>query len=286
MENDILKSNGISTGFMVYKWNCPGEDFQPNKELYRLNNGSFIICIKGKITISINMVKYVVNESSLITIFPHSIVQYHEVSEDFEGYVIFFTTEFASNIEFKRSNISFITELHKNPLLSVEEKDLSLFIDYCHFLKKVENNELSSQYSEIRQSLLNSFLYTIGAAYRSRSPQEVVQEKPTRGKIIFHNFLNVLSEYYQSERSVTFYADKLCITPKYLSSVCKETCGKLAMDIIAHAVILDAKSKLHDFSLTVQEISDMLNFPNASFFGRYFKRHTGYSPMQYRETLN
>ena len=286
MENDILKSNGISTGFMVYKWNCPGEDFQPNKELYRLNNGSFIICIKGKITISINMVKYVVNESSLITIFPHSIVQCHEVSEDFEGYVIFFTTEFASNIEFKRSNISFITELHKNPLLCVEEKDLSLFIDYCHFLKKVENNELSSQYSEIRQSLLNSFLYTIGAAYRSRSPQDVVQEKPTRGKIIFHNFLNVLFEYYQSERSVTFYADKLCITPKYLSSVCKETCGKLEMDIIAHAVILDAKSKLHDFSLTVQEISDMLNFPNASFFGRYFKRHTGYSPMQYRETLN
>ncbi len=286
MENDILKSNGISTGFMVYKWNCPGEDFQPNKELYRLTNGSFIICIKGKITISINMVKYVVNESSLITIFPHSIVQYHEVSEDFEGYVVFFTTEFANNIEFKRSNISFITELHKNPLLCVEEKDLSLFTDYCLFLKKVENHELSRQYSEIRQSLLNSFLYTIGAAYRSRSPQEVVQEKPTRGKIIFHNFLNVLSEYYQSERSVTFYADKLCITPKYLSSVCKETCGKLAMDIIAHAVILDAKSKLHDFSLTVQEISDMLNFPNASFFGRYFKRHTGYSPMQYRETLN
>lgn len=286
METDILKSNGISTGFMVYQWNCPGEDFQPNKELYRLNNGSFIICIKGKISISINMVKYVVNESSLITIFPHSIVQYHEVSEDFEGYVIFFTTEFAGNIEFKRSNISFITELHKNPLLCVEEKDLALFIDYCQFLKKVENHELSNQYSEIRQSLLNSFLYTIGAAYRSRSPQEVVQEKPTRGKIIFHNFLNVLSEYYQSERSVTFYADKLCITPKYLSSVCKETCGKLAMDIIAHAVILDAKSKLHDFSLTVQEISDMLNFPNASFFGRYFKRHTGYSPMQYRETLN
>lgn len=269
---------------MIIHWPDAQHQFQPMEDSFRLSNGAFVFGQKGTLSVSVNLTRYNVESHTLLTISPQQIVQIHDLSPDFEGYFLLFTPAFAADINLLRSNLPFLTEIRHHPLLQLKENEYDVFLQYCVFFCKIENNPLTNSSPEIRKGLLSSVLYTFGALYRQQLPVEPV-EKQSRANLIFHNFLKLLVKHYTEERSISFYADKLCITPKYLGTVCREVSGKLATDIIADAVILDAKARLHNSTLTVQEISNQLHFPNASFFGRYFKRHTGFSPMQYRETL-
>lgn len=104
-----------------------------------------------------------------------------------------------------------------------------------------------------------------------------------RREQIFHDFLTLLEENYMQERSVSFYANRMCLTPKYLSTIIKEVSGKHGMQWIDEYVTLEAKALLRNSNLTVKEIGDQLHFPSQSMFGRFFKKMTGYSPKQYKQ---
>ena len=93
----------------------------------------------------------------------------------------------------------------------------------------------------------------------------------------------LIMNHNKQERKVAFYADKLCITPKYLSEVVKEKTKKTPIEWINDSVIIIAKTFLKSTDLSIIHISEELNFPNPSFFCRYFKKHTGISPLKYRE---
>ena len=99
-------------------------------------------------------------------------------------------------------------------------------------------------------------------------------------------FTKMVSENYKEHRKVSYYADKMCLTPKYLSTIVYEVGGRYARDIIAEFVICEAKRCLLNTSMTVQEISDYLHFSCQSFFGKYFREHTGMSPQAYRQSPN
>ena len=88
---------------------------------------------------------------------------------------------------------------------------------------------------------------------------------------------------FRKERSVAFYADRMCVTPKHLSAVAKEITGLTASELIDHYVIMEAKIMLAETALTIQEVSNKLNFANQSFFGKYFKHLTGFSPSAFRK---
>lgn len=284
MNKEEIPSVGLEKDFMVVHYKEGFSKFEPKKDTFRLMNGAFILGLKGRMTLSVNLTPFEVTANTLLTIIPHHIVQGHTVTEDFEGYLVLFTPSFAADINLLRNNLPFMTEMRYNPLVRLDEKETKLFTDFCQFFQNIEGNDLIGQSPEVRKGLLTSLLYTLGALYRRQLPQ-VPNEKQSRANIIFKRFLTLLVEHYGRERSVAFYASKLCITPKYLGTICRDVSSRMATDIIASAVVLDAKAKLHNSDLTVQEISNSLNFPNASFFGRYFKRHTGLSPIQYRESL-
>ena len=91
-------------------------------------------------------------------------------------------------------------------------------------------------------------------------------------------------ENYTRERRAQFYADKLGISLQHLSTTVRQVTGRNVLDIIAHVVIVDVKAKLKSTNMTIQEIAYSLNFPSASFFGKYFKRHMGMSPLEYRNS--
>ena len=99
---------------------------------------------------------------------------------------------------------------------------------------------------------------------------------------IFYNFVSAVEMHYRKERSVKFYADLLCLSPKYLSSVIYKVSQKLAGEWIDGYVILEAKTLLKSGKLTIQQISEQLNFPNQSFCGKFFKRCVGMSPKEYK----
>ncbi|WP_312900027.1 helix-turn-helix domain-containing protein, partial [Chryseobacterium taichungense] len=99
---------------------------------------------------------------------------------------------------------------------------------------------------------------------------------------LYKNFYSLLFIHYKKERSIKFYADKLNITPKYFSKIVKETSNKNASDIIDEMIVMGTKAALKCTNQSVQQISEEFNFPNASFFGTFFKRKTGVTPLQYR----
>ena len=106
--------------------------------------------------------------------------------------------------------------------------------------------------------------------------------RKTKKRKLFDDFYSHLIANHKESREVGFYAKKLCITPKYLSSSVKETTGKSAFEWINNYVILEAKSMLKVSEKTIQEISVDLNFPNQSFLGKYFKQQVGMTPGKYR----
>lgn len=100
---------------------------------------------------------------------------------------------------------------------------------------------------------------------------------------LMNNFLKEVRQGYKTERKVIYYAERLCISAGYLSTIIKRVSGKSAAGWIDDFVALEAKALLKSSRLTIQQISDELNFPSQSFFGKYFKRVTGLSPKEYRE---
>lgn len=119
--------------------------------------------------------------------------------------------------------------------------------------------------------------------------ESVIKEEQTPGKKsnrkdeIFDRFIKALHRDYRTHRSIMYYADVLCISPKYLSQVVMQVSGRLAGEWIADYVILEAKAMLKSRRYTIQQISDALNFTNQSFFGRYFKEKVGCSPSAYQK---
>ena len=104
----------------------------------------------------------------------------------------------------------------------------------------------------------------------------------TRQRRMFEAFMKLVKDNHNTERMVGFYADKLCVTPKYLSKVVREVSGRSAPDWIDGFVIMSAKSMLKYSDMTVKEIAIELNFPNQSFFSKFFKSQTGLTPNEYR----
>ena len=127
---------------------------------------------------------------------------------------------------------------------------------------------------------MQSLLYEIMDYEYIRTSIET--RRKSRKQEVMAKFILAVSENFRTERQVSFYAEKICITPKHLSAVVKDLTGKTASDWIERYVILEAKMLLRTTDLTIQEISNKLNFTNQSFFGKYFKHQTGYSPSESR----
>ena len=126
------------------------------------------------------------------------------------------------------------------------------------------------------------FLYEVyGLSKKYAVP---LQHHVTRKENLVKNYIHLVQKQCQTQRNVTAYAEQLNITPKYLTETVKEITGKTASEIVDDFVLLEAKLLLDNPELSIAEIADQLQFSDQSFFGKYFKRHTGLSPRNYRHS--
>jgi YesN/AraC family two-component response regulator len=120
-----------------------------------------------------------------------------------------------------------------------------------------------------------------GVIYRVEQQDQKVQ---TRADAFFAKFIRVLEQNFRHERRVSWYAEQLNITPKYLSEVVKKTSKRTPTEWIDNYVILEARVLLKNSTKSIKEIADELHFANQSFLGKYFKEHTGMSPSEFRKS--
>ena len=242
----------------------------------------FGLCLKGNTTLRINFKEHILTPNSIFTILPNQIFEGLEKSEDLFIEYLFFSTEFVSNLPLPK-DFDILNNMTKSPCLSVSEENMSELMEYHSFIVKVCNNQNRINQEEIIKSLMYAFIALISSLYWETETGEEL-ESSSRGKTIADDFSHLLTEYHKTERKASFYSDKLCITTPYLSRTLKKYTGRSVNEWITEAVILEAKALLKSSNMSIVQLSEELNFPNPSFFIRYFKQYAGITPMKYRNS--
>jgi len=246
---------------------------------FKVDVTTAVICLKGTMKGYVNTDYYVANAPCLLIVFPEQILQYESFSEDFSGLFIVMSRRFLNDLSLNAQE-SFTTWLSvkKNACIPLDERSLNAMINYFNMMKesiKIKENPYRMQ---IAINLTRAFFYGAGYYFHNLSKTG----KKTHNEELVEKFLNLVHTHHAEQRGLEFYADKLCLTPKHISKIIKETSGKSANEWIDEYVVLVAKALLKSTNMTIQQISDELNFPSQSFFGKYFKRILGISPRDYR----
>lgn len=244
----------------------------------RIKAELFVFCRKGDIDASINLKKLHIGNNQLVTVLPGSLMQIHRIEGEVEVYFIGFSSHFVKQANPVKSIMDILHAIKRTPILQMKDDVAdAIYENALLFVKMREKFRITD--TNFNKQLRLTVIYGLGVAYEQVQP---TTEQLTPGERISQEFTQLVIDNYITERNVSFYAQKLGITAAYLSTIIKQMTGQTCTDIIADMVIMDAKAQLKSTTLPIQEIAYSLHFPNVSFFGKYFKRHTGMGPLEYR----
>lgn len=252
----------------------------------RLDAMAVALCVEGRLRITSDLTPYELNAGTLYIHLPGSIIRIDSETEN-RTYAIVCEEEFFSNIGVDYKFMSqLVLRIRECPLIVLEEDEQQELVRAMEEIFRERNAGQDNPYSmEILRQLFKTLIYRFGRiVYRShcRPQQKNEMASKSRNEEYFKRFMTELSRHYTRERSVGFYAERLHLTPKYLTTIIRLTSGRPAVAWIDDYVVLEAKNLLRYSTMSIQEIAYSLNFPNQSFFGRYFKNHTGLTPSAYR----
>ena len=240
----------------------------------------FVKHMAGSAVVKIDMTEFALeNPCNLIILAPGQIVSIEQISPDFDADIILMSKRFVEGLMvFVNGRVPF--RLNNPQGFAVEHFDENEVASDIIF--KAVRNILKDKENPYRLQVVQHILMAL--FYSSERVRNVEPEAAARtnADVITKEFLSIVKENFRKERQLKFYSDALCITPRYLSRVVKECTGASAAEWIERAVVLEARALLKSTNMTVQQISDELNFPSQTFFGKYFKRRVGMSPKEYR----
>ncbi len=240
-----------------------------------------IVMMSGEATVSIDLKNHTVRSNHIIVCSPDSIVRMVKCSSNASAYFVAFPKSFVDGIQLDlATSLPVFMRFGKAPVIAVTPQDVDEIRQVFQLIKTMLRSDKERYRSEIIRSLFTTAFYIMADLNRRDSTGP--QTKPGRSEVLFEEFMALLQQHNKRERNVGFYAERMDITPKYLSTVVKEVSGKTAARWIDDSVILEAKTLLKYSGLSIREIAAQLNFSTQSFFGKYFKQHTGTSPSLYK----
>ncbi len=256
------------------------EDLLGAERLPRIAQATGVcVCLKGEAEVNIAAKKYHIQEGDMCQVFPDDIVHVRKKSEDFKGYIIALAADFLYGINIPSSTQVYL-DIKENRCISLSDKERGDLIKMYEDMKAYDARLDHPCRKEISQYLAAALVYEIIGLYKKGEPLD--HQAYSRKDQIFFDFMELVSRHYKKERGIEFYADKLCISSRHLSAVCKELDGQTAKKCIDEQIILHVQMLLNTTTLTIAQIADEFDFPNASFFTKFFKEHTGMTPKEYR----
>ena len=223
-------------------------------------------CVEGSVNCSVNLTDYHLTTGTLLLITPGNIVkitQPEELDQNLRVTLICASTSYIANVGINPSKFLIeAVEVLRDPCIHLSDDEAGMLHKY-----------------------VNLALYQF-AGFLANSKRQQDMETPvrtTRQRQMLEQFIKLAINDHAQEHMVGYYADKMCVTPKYLSKIVKEASGRSVPEWLSELLILDAKNMLRHTNMTIKEISACLNFPSQSFFFRFFKNHTGQTPTQYRD---
>ncbi len=239
-----------------------------------------IIMLSGVAVGQINTKSYTIKPNTILFFSPESVIRTERASSSAAGYFLAYSKTFINRVQVGLStSLPVFMHYRKSPILKINEEDVHEVLAIFRLMKLLLRSDKKLYRNEIIESLFKTAFYIISEVSNREKEQ---LPKQGRCEVIFDEFMNLLEEHCRRERNVSFYAEQLNITPKYFSSAIKQVSGKTAARWIDDAVIMEAKNMLKFSGMSIQEIAYRLNFSTQSFFGKYFKQHTGVSPSRYK----
>ena len=245
-------------------------------------------CVEGSVNCSVNLTDYHLTTGTLLLITPGNILrisQSDELDRNLRVTLICVSASYISNIGINPSKVLVeAVEVLRDPCIHLSDDEAEMLHKYVNLALDITKTD-SQFVKESIGGLVSSVFYQF-AGFLANSKRREDMEKPvrtTRQRQMLEQFMKLAINDHAREHMVGYYADKMCVTPKYLSKIVKETSGRSVPDWLSELLILDAKNMLRHTDMTIKEISASLNFPSQSFFFRFFKNHTGKTPTQYRE---
>lgn len=248
------------------------------------------ICVEGCIQLDVNYKTYQLEAGDLLFGLPSTIICHPLVSPKHKIRLVAFSTQFLQRVvKMEKKTWNTAVHIRNNPIKSVgQEEHKEIFGFYWDLLMAKINDEPHHYHKEVIQYLLSAiFCEILGHLNKEMDPAEAAgdaKEGIKQSDYILRKFVEMLSKDNGMHRSVGYYADALCYSPKHFSKVIKQACGRTPLDLINENAVEHIKYRLKHSDKSIKEIAEEFDFPNQSFFGKYVKSYLGMSPARYRNS--
>ena len=235
--------------------------------------------LKGTARLRCNFEMIEEQADSVVLFNPGDTIKVERRSQDFEVEILAFSSFIQLAALNQLENVS-VNALKKNMILDTPET-ASAATGIVRVLKPAIDTCSVRELYFISVMQLRAF-YMLYQVMLRRNQIEVDSFK-SRGDELFFRFRQLLAEHYRESRSVTFYADKLCITTRYLTDIVQQHYGRSPKDAIDIYTVMQIRLDLLQSDVTLSELANKYHFSSPSFFSDYFRRNAGCSPQDYRQ---
>lgn len=273
-----LDSSKKTEGIVILnQQNDPKKEYTNNSRLF---DGLLLgFLIQGSMKAQIHFLEYEMSAGDIAVLQPQLMMDTKSLSDDAQivtiGLSLDFITAFPILREFVMNN-----QMRWQPVIRLQPEEIKLQNDLLTLIQNFYDKKPSHNKTEMLRHLVMVLISMISEVYSSLPSNKSLVKNRTHE--IIDDFYLLISKHANQQRSVAFYANKLHLTPQYLSTFLKQRTGKSVLQWIDHITILHAKTLLKSSNLSIKEISSELHFEETSVFCRYFKRIVGVSPKTYR----
>lgn len=250
-------------------------------EKFKVNFIAYLMVIDGSLSLELNSLPYQLKKNCSLIVDRKTVINNVQHSDDFRCLICAMSTDMGFSF-INKSLMQSVMHILTHPVIEMGQNEMDLMVKYYELLVfKMDHPDMNFGHETMR-NIIRCFAYDLLSninKHLNRDNDDMLRQ----GDRIFRRFMLQLADNTNVNRSVKSYADELCVSPKYLTSVCRKHSEYTASELISSAVMSRIKQLLLYSDMSIKEIATEMGFDNLSFFGKYVKKHLGLSPNNYRK---
>ena len=252
---------------------------------FKVNFIAYVIVTEGRLSLNMNGVNYQLDRNCSLFVDRKVVIENVKHTENFSCVICAMSTDMGFAF-FNKSLTQSIMHIMANPVIQMDQVEVDLMMKYYELLVfKMDHEEMNFGRETVRD-IIRCFAYDLLSNINRHLDADNDGDMLRQGDRIYRRFMFLLAENTNVNRSVKSYADELCVSPKYLTSVCRRHSDHTASELIATSIVSRIKQLLLYSDLSIKEVAAEMGFDNLSFFGKYVRKHLGLSPNNYRKANN
>jgi YesN/AraC family two-component response regulator len=248
---------------------------------FQVNFIAYVMVLNGTLSLELNTNTYHLKKNCSLIVDRKAVIDNIQHSDDFSCLICGISTDVGFSF-INKSLMQSVMHILTHPVIEMGQNEMDLMVKYYELLVfKMDHPDMNFGHETMR-NIIRCFAYDLLSninKHLNRDNDDMLRQ----GDRIFRRFMLQLADNTNVNRSVKSYADELCVSPKYLTSVCRKHSEYTASELISSAVMSRIKQLLLYSDMSIKEIATEMGFDNLSFFGKYVKKHLGLSPNNYRK---